>query len=216
MISFYAGNFSDIASDPVQESGDRILFAEDSGDLFLERSGTRVRIQDVIRIDTESEREAILAPLDKIYFVTESRKLWSYISGNWFLLNEESSGKVWESEEFSPAKNTLFQFSHSLNLSEEQLKRAHGEVLFYWNRDTDSYGYTKGDMLYSPHLVVYLVTNTQVVEALSPYIEIKQNVVLFPTHDHLAFAAKDPLGRYVSLSAAQTQEYLLAKIRIFY
>ena len=89
MISFYAGNFSDIASDPVQESGDRILFAEDSGDLFLERSGTRVRIQDVIRIDTESEREAILAPLDKIYFVTESRKLWSYISGNWFLLNEE-------------------------------------------------------------------------------------------------------------------------------
>lgn len=89
MISFYAGNFSDIASDPVQESGERILFAEDSGDLFLERSGTRIRIQDVIRIDTESEREAILAPLDKIYFVTESRKLWSYISGNWFLLNEE-------------------------------------------------------------------------------------------------------------------------------
>ena len=216
MISFYAGNFSDIASDPVQESGERILFAEDSGDLFLERSGTRIRIQDVIRIASESEREAILAPLDKIYFVTESRKLWSYISGAWFLLNEESSGKVWLSEEFSPAKNTLFQFSHNLNLSEEQLKRAHGEVLFYWNRDTDYAGYAKGDMIYSPYLVVYLSTNTQSVESFSPYIEIKQNVVLFPMHDHLVFAAKDPLGKYVSLSDANTQAYLLAKIRIFY
>lgn len=216
MISFYAGNFSDIASDPVQESGERILFAEDSGDLFLERSGTRVRIQDVIRIDTESEREAILAPLDKIYFVTESRKLWSYISGNWFLLNEESSGKVWESEEFSPAKNTLFQFSHGLNLSEEQLKRVHGEVLFYWNRDTDSYGYTKGDMVYSPHIVVYLSTNSQVSDAFSPFISIEQNTVIFPMYDHIIFASKESLGRYISLSAAQTQEYLLAKIRIFY
>ena len=216
MISFYAGNFSDIASDPVQESGERILFAEDSGDLFLERSGTRIRIQDVIRIDTESEREAILAPLDKIYFVTESRKLWSYISGNWFLLNEESSGKVWESEEFSPAKNTLFQFSHNLNLSEDQLKRAHGEVLFYWNRDTSSYGYTKGDMVYSPHIVVYLSTNSQVSDAFSPFISIEQNVVIFPMYDHIIFASKESLGRYVSLSAANTQEYLLAKIRIFY
>lgn len=214
MISFYAGNFSDIASDPVQESGDRILFAEDSGDLFLERSGTRIRIQDVIRIDTESEREAILAPLDKIYFVTESRKLWSYISGAWFLLNPESS--VWESEEFSPAKNTLFQFSHNLNLSEEQLKRAHGDVLFYWNRDTDSYGYTKGDVIFSPSGVVYLSTNSQVSDAFAPFISIEQNVVIFPMYDHIIFASKESLGRYVSLSAADTKAYLLAKIRIIY
>lgn len=131
-------------------------------------------------------------------------------------LRNEILNRVWISEEFSPVKNTLFQFSHDLNLSEEQLKRAHGEVIFYWNRDTDSYGYTKGDVIFSPSGVVYLSTNSQVSDAFAPFVSIKQNSIIFPMYDHIIFASKETLGRYVSLSAANTQEYLLAKIRIFY
>lgn len=86
-----------------------------------------------------------------------------FTNNKWYDLAGVS--KCWLSGEFSPVKNTLFQFSHNLNLSEEQLKRAHGEVLFYWNRDTDYAGYTKGDMILSPHSVVYLTTNTQVSDA---------------------------------------------------
>ena len=131
-------------------------------------------------------------------------------------LRNEILNRVWISEEFSPAKNTLFQFSHNLNLSEEQLKRAHGEVLFYWNRDTDSYGYTKGDMIHSPQMMLYLITDVNIYFPFATYVEIEKNTVLFPMHDHIVFTGKDPLGRFISLDAEKTQKYLLAKIRIFY
>lgn len=137
-----------------------------------------------------------------------------FTNNKWYNLTGVS--ECWVSEKFSPVKNTLFQFSHNLNLSEEQLKRAHGDVLFYWNSDTDSYGYTKGDVIFSPSGVVYLSTNSQVSVEFEPFISIEQNTVIFPMYDHIIFASKESLGRYISLNAANTQEYLLAKIRIFY
>ena len=51
----------------------RYLICTDTGDVFY----------DIIDVATESARQAILAPMERFYFVKETAHLWRYTGGAW-------------------------------------------------------------------------------------------------------------------------------------
>lgn len=131
-------------------------------------------------------------------------------------LRNEILNRVWISEKFTLIKNTLFQFTHNLNLSEEDLNRARADLVLYWKSDTDSYGYTNGDIIQYPVIVAYLTGNSQVTAHTTPFAEVRQNTVLFPFHSHISFYRKDSLGSFISVKGTDLSNKISAKIRIFY
>lgn len=90
MLEFVSAIKSRLQS--LAKTGERLIVASDSEELFVDKGGERIQIRDIIRLSTDAERTATLAPLDKLYFVVSTGKLWSYNSG-WACLNpaQESS-----------------------------------------------------------------------------------------------------------------------------
>lgn len=62
----------------------RYLICTDTGDIFYD-TGDKVRkhLTDIIDVATESDRQAILAPMERFYFVKETAHLWRYTGGAW-------------------------------------------------------------------------------------------------------------------------------------
>ena len=61
----------------------RFLIASDTKSIFYDLRDKRIQLTDIITLDTEAQREAVLAPIDKFYFVKESCTLWRYANGKW-------------------------------------------------------------------------------------------------------------------------------------
>lgn len=74
-------------SDESFENGSMIV-ATDTGELYVDYNGARMRIGDVITLDTESQRLATLAPLPKLYWVAETSKLWRF-ANDWVCVNPD-------------------------------------------------------------------------------------------------------------------------------
>lgn len=60
------------------------LICTDSGDVFYD-TGDKVRkhLTDIIDLETDADRLAVLAPLDKFYFVKKTAHFWRYLAGSW-------------------------------------------------------------------------------------------------------------------------------------
>lgn len=64
------------------------LICKDSGDVFYDtEDGIRKHLTDIIDLETDAERTAILAPLDKMYFVKETAHFWRHLNGLWLDLS---------------------------------------------------------------------------------------------------------------------------------
>ena len=62
----------------------RYLICTDTGDIFYDtRDKVRKHLTDIIDVATESARQAILAPMERFYFVKETAHLWRYTGGAW-------------------------------------------------------------------------------------------------------------------------------------
>lgn len=62
----------------------RHLICTDTGDVFYDTADkVRKHLTDIIDVETDAARKAILAPLNKFYFVKETAHLWRYVSGVW-------------------------------------------------------------------------------------------------------------------------------------
>ena len=85
------------------ENGSMIV-ATDTGELYVDYNGARMRIGDVITLETEAQRLATLAPLPKLYYVTETGKLWRF-ADDWVCINPEEA----EVATLSIAKKRFFQ-----------------------------------------------------------------------------------------------------------
>lgn len=85
------------------ENGSMIV-ATDTGELYVDYNGARMRIGDVITLDTEAQRLATLAPLPKLYYVTETGKLWRF-TDDWVCVNPDEV----EVDTLSLAKKRFFQ-----------------------------------------------------------------------------------------------------------
>ena len=71
------------------------IYTRDTGKHFIDISDTeRVQISDIIYIDTDKERTALLAPLpDKLYITRDTNKVWIYSvkSDKWVCLNIDTT-----------------------------------------------------------------------------------------------------------------------------
>ena len=71
------------------------IYTRDTGKHFIDISDTeRVQISDIIYIDTDRERIALLAPLpDKLYITRDTNKVWIYSveTGKWVCLNIDTT-----------------------------------------------------------------------------------------------------------------------------
>lgn len=69
------------------------LICTDSGDVFYDtEDGVRKHLTDIIDLETDAERTAILAPLDKMYFVKETAHFWRYLNGLWVDVSAATAG----------------------------------------------------------------------------------------------------------------------------
>ena len=71
------------------------IYTRDTGKHFIDISDTeRVQISDIIYIDTDKERSALLAPLpDKLYITRDTNKVWVYSvkTDKWICLNIDTT-----------------------------------------------------------------------------------------------------------------------------
>lgn len=68
------------------------LICTDSGDIYYDTTdGTRKHLTDIIDVSTEAGLNAILAPLDKIYFAKDTGHFYRYIDDNWMDLSKMAS-----------------------------------------------------------------------------------------------------------------------------
>ena len=81
-----ARNANAIPEEPF--SNGSLIAATDTGELYVDYNGARMRIGDVITLETESQRIATLAPLPKLYWVAETGKLWRF-ADDWVCINPD-------------------------------------------------------------------------------------------------------------------------------
>ncbi len=74
---------------PISEG--QFLMTSDTKNVFYDLDGERIQLTDIIELDTEAQRQAILAPLNKFYFVKNTGSLWRYNSNGWLEWKQGSS-----------------------------------------------------------------------------------------------------------------------------
>ena len=68
--------------DTIPVMSGQVIYVRDAQQLYFDSlNGTRVQIRDVIFLDTDAQRTAIVAPLEKLYFVKATGVLWAYNDG---------------------------------------------------------------------------------------------------------------------------------------
>lgn len=90
IISLYKTIKSKLTSLAIK-SGNLIL-STDSQELFFDQDGVRIKVSDIIYLNTEDDRIGILVPLNKFYYVKSTQKLW-YHDTDWRLINESATIK---------------------------------------------------------------------------------------------------------------------------
>lgn len=66
---------------PIKEG--QFLMTTDTRSIFYDLGDSRIQLTDILEIDTENERQALIAPVNKFYFVKDTGELWRYSNGDW-------------------------------------------------------------------------------------------------------------------------------------
>lgn len=73
---------NDVAACPI--SPGQYIICVDSGSVYYDTSNyIRKPLKDIIDLESDAERNGILAPLDKLYFVKETAHFWRYLGSKW-------------------------------------------------------------------------------------------------------------------------------------
>ena len=76
-------NKSTLQSTPITNG--KVYFVSDTKELFYDFGTVRNEVKDILILEKEAERTDILfAPLNKFYFVLETKILWVYKDGAWY------------------------------------------------------------------------------------------------------------------------------------
>lgn len=101
----------------------QFLMATDTGSLFYDAVNKRIQFMDIIKLDTEAQRIALVAPIDKFYFVKESATLWKFVDGEWKNWPNGGSGggvgsyvKTFTAADWSGEKIIIPVSEHKLNI----------------------------------------------------------------------------------------------------
>lgn len=66
---------------PISEG--QFLMTSDTKNVFYDLVSERIQLTAIIELDTEAQRQAILTPLNKFYFVKNTGSLWRYNNNTW-------------------------------------------------------------------------------------------------------------------------------------
>lgn len=88
MIEFKAINSVQLAALPISDD-ERIIYVTDTEQVYIEKNGLRTQFRDIVYLSSSSDLP--IAPLDKIYFTLDDRKMRYYHDGNWIILNADNS-----------------------------------------------------------------------------------------------------------------------------
>lgn len=61
----------------------QLIFVYDKKKIILDNHGVRTVYEQIQTIETEEQRNVLLAPIDSFYFVIETSILWRYTNGHW-------------------------------------------------------------------------------------------------------------------------------------
>ena len=61
----------------------QLIFVYDKKKIILDNHGVRTVYEQIQTIETEEQRNDLLAPIDSFYFVIETSILWRYSNGHW-------------------------------------------------------------------------------------------------------------------------------------
>ena len=80
----------DISLCPIKPG--QYFICTDTGDIYYDtKDGVRKHLTDIIDLETDEERLAILAPIDKVYFVKSTRHFYRFILDEWVDLSANLS-----------------------------------------------------------------------------------------------------------------------------
>ena len=83
-IKFVAVSLNKAALQNTEINNGCVYFVGDTKELYYDLGSTRNEIKDILTLEKESDRTNILfAPLNKFYFVMETKILWLYKDGAW-------------------------------------------------------------------------------------------------------------------------------------
>lgn len=80
----------DLSIIPLKEG--QFLMTTDTKSIFYDLGDSRIQLTDILEISTESERQALVAPVNKFYFVKDTGALWRYNNGTWLEWPSGASG----------------------------------------------------------------------------------------------------------------------------
>ena len=87
MIEFKAINSVQLAALPISDD-ERVIYVTDAEQVYIEKNGLRTQFRDIVYLSSSSKLP--IAPLDKIYFTLDDRKMRYYHAGEWIILNADS------------------------------------------------------------------------------------------------------------------------------
>nr|DAD90257.1 MAG TPA: hypothetical protein [Myoviridae sp. ct8ME27] len=84
MIEFKAINSLQFATLSISDD-ERIIYVTDTEEVYIEKNGYRTQFRDIVYLSSSSKLP--IAPLDKIYFTLDDRKMRYFYAGEWIILN---------------------------------------------------------------------------------------------------------------------------------
>lgn len=70
----------------------QVIYVRDAQQLYFDSlNGTRIQVTDIIFLNTDADRTAIMSPLEKLYYVIGTGVLWIYNGSAWVSINSVSS-----------------------------------------------------------------------------------------------------------------------------
>lgn len=81
ILKAYSTVESKLSTLPLEDG--QLIFVYDKKKIILDNHGVRTVYEQIQTIETEEQRNDLLAPIDSFYFVIETSILWRYTNGHW-------------------------------------------------------------------------------------------------------------------------------------
>jgi hypothetical protein len=98
ILKFYQTTEERLDLLPVSDG--QLIFVTDGRFIALDTGGSRTIFNQILYLDTESQRTILPAPLTGFYYIEETHVLWRYANYTWTAVTEKPKEEISFSDEF--------------------------------------------------------------------------------------------------------------------
>lgn len=109
----------------------QLIFVKDTHRILLDINNKRTSYDQIITINTESERSSLLAPVDGFYFVMDTVILWRY-SGEWIQITSHPANHIVQTDSITGFPLIGNENLNYIDKSENAMYRWDNEDLKYY------------------------------------------------------------------------------------